>query len=493
MILFQLNTFGGVNQPVIDNAILLTKQGGILKPFALILGFIIDKVFFVLDSIGIPNFGLAIILFTIIVYLLMLPLTYKQQKFSKFSAKMNPELQAIQAKYKDRRDQESMMKMQSETQAVYEKYGVSPAGSCLQLLIQMPILFALYRVIYNLPAYITKVGNMFSLLSAKIISVDNGAFLKSDASKTMATAVKSYGKAFTKAFGALGDGAAPLATDAANYKTLSNGIVDVLNRLNTSDLKVVADHYKLSGIKYDSNDILSTFDASGKMIHKGLLDTYNTFLGLNISDSPAAILKSHPSIIIIIIAIMFPVLAAVTQWFNTILMPQPANNNNSQDNSMASSMQMMNKIMPIFSAFMCYVLPVGMGIYWIIGAVVRSIIQIFINKKIDKIDIDEMIKLNVEKANLKREKKGLPARQITNGASVNPRNSASYSSESSNSSNSNKKKRSQEEINAAIKDSTAYYDKLNGAKKGSLASKVMMVKQYNERNNSEKNSDSEDK
>lgn len=494
MILFKLNTFGGVNQPVIDNAILLTKQGGILKPFALILGFIIDKVFFVLDSIGIPNFGLAIILFTIIVYLLMLPLTYKQQKFSKFSAKMNPELQAIQAKYKDRRDQESMMKMQSETQAVYEKYGVSPAGSCLQLLIQMPILFALYRVIYNLPAYITKVGKMFSQLSAQIIAKDNGAFLtSSEATKTMATAIKSYGKAFTKAFGALGDGAAPLTDSAANYKTLSNGIVDVLNRLNTSDLKVVADHYKLSGIKYGSNDILSTFDASGKMIHKGLLDTYNTFLGLNISDSPAAILKSHPSIIIIIIAIIFPVLAAVTQWFNTILMPQPANNNNSQDNSMASSMQMMNKIMPIFSAFMCYVLPVGMGIYWIIGAVVRSIIQIFINKKIDKIDIDEMIKQNVEKANLKREKKGLPARQITNGASVNPRNSASYSSESSNSSNSNKKKKSQEEINAAIKDSTAYYDKLNGAKKGSLASKVMMVKQYNERNNSEKNSDSEDK
>ena len=50
----------------------------------------------------------------------MLPLTYKQQKFSKFSAKMNPELQAIQAKYKDKKDQDSMMRMQSETQAVYQ-------------------------------------------------------------------------------------------------------------------------------------------------------------------------------------------------------------------------------------------------------------------------------------------------------------------------------------------------------------------------------------
>ena len=68
-----------------------------------------------------------------------MPLTIKQQKFSKLSAKMNPELQAIQARYKNKKDNESMMRMNEETQAVYAKYGVSPTGSCLQLLIQMPI------------------------------------------------------------------------------------------------------------------------------------------------------------------------------------------------------------------------------------------------------------------------------------------------------------------------------------------------------------------
>ena len=77
-----------------------------------------------------------------------MPLTIKQQKFSKLQSKMNPELQAIQKKYKDKRqDQAAMMKMNEETQAVYQKYGVNPMGSCLQLIIQMPILFALYRCV----------------------------------------------------------------------------------------------------------------------------------------------------------------------------------------------------------------------------------------------------------------------------------------------------------------------------------------------------------
>ena len=128
--------------------ILLTQDSGaILGPIAKILGVIMDVIFNLLDLIGIPNIGLSIILFTIVVNLLMLPMTVKQQKFSKLSAKMNPEIKAVQKKYEGKKDQASMMRQQEETQAVYDKYGVSPTGSCLQLIIQMPILFALYRVI----------------------------------------------------------------------------------------------------------------------------------------------------------------------------------------------------------------------------------------------------------------------------------------------------------------------------------------------------------
>ena len=106
---------------------LLTQNSTfIIGPVAKILGLIMNAIFEFLNLIKIPNIGLAIIIFTIVIYLLLLPLTIKQQKFSKLSAKMSPEIQAIQNKYKDKKnDQAAMMAMNSETQAVYAKYGVS--------------------------------------------------------------------------------------------------------------------------------------------------------------------------------------------------------------------------------------------------------------------------------------------------------------------------------------------------------------------------------
>ena len=130
-----------------DLMLLTQNSTPIFKYIVMLLGMIMNLIFEFLDLIGIPNIGLSIILFTIVIYFLLMPLTIKQQKFSKLSARMNPEIQAIQAKYKGKQDQDSMMAMNAETKALYAKYGVSPSGSCLQLLIQLPILFPLYRVL----------------------------------------------------------------------------------------------------------------------------------------------------------------------------------------------------------------------------------------------------------------------------------------------------------------------------------------------------------
>ena len=87
------------------NLVILTKDNGlIIGNVAKLLGLIMDGIFNVIDLLGIHNIGLAIILFTIVVNLLMMPLTLKQQKFSKLSAKIQPEVQAIQAKYKNRKE-----------------------------------------------------------------------------------------------------------------------------------------------------------------------------------------------------------------------------------------------------------------------------------------------------------------------------------------------------------------------------------------------------
>ena len=141
-------------------------------PIADILGYIMDMLFRFTQQFGILNIGLCIILFTLIIKILMFPLTIKQQKFTKLNAIMQPEIMAIQKKYKGKTDQQSMMKMNAETKAVYEKYGTSMTGGCLQLLIQLPILFALYRVIYNIPGYVSSVKDYFQTVVDAIGGLD---------------------------------------------------------------------------------------------------------------------------------------------------------------------------------------------------------------------------------------------------------------------------------------------------------------------------------
>ena len=404
-----------------------------------------EGIFNVLDLIGIPNIGLSIIIFTIAIYLLLMPLTIKQQKFSKLSAKMNPELQAIQAKYKNKKDNESMMAMNQETQAVYAKYGVSPSGSCVQLLIQMPILFSLYRVIYAMPAYVGKIKDSFYPLVEKLKD-ESGAveFVKGLSNSTM------YANQFTNE-----------AFTSGNAEYVENTLIDCLNRASTAEWASLADKFPSL-----SNDINTTLTQ---------LNEYNNFLGLNMANSPSFTMKdafATGSYLLVVGALLIPVLSALTQWINTKLMPQASNNGNSGNDTadaMAQSMKTMNVMMPIMSAFFCFTLPAGMGLYWIAGSVVRSIQQIVINKYFDRMDMDEMIKKNEEKYKEKMEKAGIMASGLNNYASMNTKSISSKAS------------MTQSEKEEALKKANEYYSK--NAKPGSIAAKANMVKEYNEKNN----------
>ena len=430
------------------NFILLTQSTGPIGWVAKILGYIMNGIFFIIDKIGLPNIGLAIILFTIVINLLMLPLTIKQQKFSKLSAKMNPEVQAIQAKYKGKKDQESMMAQNQEIQALYAKYGVSPSGSCVWLLIQMPILFALYRVIYAMPAYVTKIKETFEVLANQIIAQDQAAYLMNSGVDSIATTVTTYGKSMT------------------NGSNLVNGVIDVLNKLSSTDLATVASQYNLSGLTYDGQLILSNETT------RGLIDTYNNFLGLNIGDSPLTLIRNAwavGAIGIVIGAILIPLLSAATQWINVKLMPQqPTTNGNDQASTMAQSMKTMNMVMPLMSAWFCFTLPAGMGLYWIAGSVVRGIQQVVINRHIDKMDFDDIIKKNSAKSAKKLEKMKEQQDKLNAYASMNTKNIQKKANISSKVDNS--------EVSA---DS---YSEVKEAKPGSMMAKANMVRDYNEKN-----------
>lgn len=431
--------------------LLLTQNSGfIIGPVAKLLGFIMEGIFWVLDKVGIPNIGLAIILFTIVIYLLMLPLTIKQQKFTKFSAKMNPELQAIQKKYQGRNDNDSMMKMQAETKEVYAKYGVNPTGSCLQLLIQMPILFALYRVIYAIPAYVAKVKEAFFPLVDSLIAKTGS----SDFMQTLTSAA-----AFKKQFG--ND-----AYVAGTTEYVQNTYIDVLNRASNADWTALAEKYPELG-----SEITATLDQ---------LDVYNNFLGLNIGYSPWDTIKmewiaDERNWLLIIGAVAIPLLSALTQWLNVKLSPSQANTNNAspEENPMMASMKTMNTMMPLMSAFFCFTLPAGMGLYWIAGAVVRMIQMVAINKYFDSVDLDAVIAKNTEKYREKMKKQGMLVEGINERAKNATRNVQPKAPV-----------KTAEQKQEEMKKATEYYNKTNkNAKAGSLAAKANMVKQYNEKNN----------
>ena len=421
-------------------------EGAILGPVAKLLGYLMDWIFNGLYAIGIPNIGIAIILFTIVIYMLMLPLTIKQQKFSKLSAKMNPEIQAIQKKYNGKKDNDSVMAMNQETQAVYAKYGVSPTGSCVQLLIQMPILMALYRVIYAIPAYVGKVKEIFIPMSEALYSQSG---------------IKNFIEGLSNAnyFSSQFKNALYIDNDPTYVK---NVIIDSFNRASTAEW----------------HSAMDLFTGQSNLISKAMVDfeNFNNFLGLNIANSPSFTIKTalaDKHFLLIIGALMVPVLAALTQWINTKLMPQPENGN-TQTDQMAATMKSMNVMMPLMSAFFCYTMPIGMGIYWIAGAVVRCIQQIVINKHIDKMDIDEIIEKNSAKAEKKIKKQQENIQRMNEYATMNTRNmgigdrAKLANNASDNGKNAN--------------DSVAGdFTKTVNAKPGSLAAKANMVTDYNNR------------
>ena len=425
--------------------ILATKSSTpIIGQLATVMGWIMDGIYRLLNVFGIQNIGLCIIIFSILIYALMTPLQIKQQKFSKLSAIMQPELQKIQKKYKGKKDQASMQKMQEETQAVYQKYGVSPTGSCVQLAIQFPILMALYQVIYKIPAY---VGSVKDILASAVTSI---------------TGVSGYTEILQQFITDNKMTRVQLVMDGSN--ATSNSVTDFLYALSPSQWKTLAETSQFSGFT-------DTLNSTAKEISH-----VQNFFGLNIADQPLTYIKAAfvgGSILIAIAAILIPILAWATQMINLKLMPQAAQqgSGDAQQDAMMNSMKTMNTVMPLMSAVFCFTFPVGLGIYWVASAAVRSVQQLIINKHMDKIQVEDLISENMKKMEKKREKAGLPPQKITNQAHQSVKNINKIEKGSSNTDAATRAQKVEES-----------YQKASNAKTGSITAKANMVKAFDERN-----------
>lgn len=346
--------------------------GRILGPIAKGLGEILNYIYvFLAETLHIESIAIAIIILTIFIYLLLLPLTYRQQKFSILNRKMTPELQKIQKKYKGKKDQQSMMAQQEETRALYDKYGVSPTGSCVQMFIQLPILYALFYVFRNIPAYIDSVKNVFSDLVDGIV------------------ATKGYEKIMTDIYENSGITRIKVDFTTQNIDEKKDYVIDVL--------------YKLS--ENDWNTLREKFTSLGSLIDQtqSNLQDINYFFILNISDTPWNIIKASfaaGTFGLLIAALLIPICSWLSQMLNLRLMPTAAGND-----QMARQMRTMNLMMPLISLIFTFSVPIGLGLYWIVGALFRSLLQVIFNKHFEKIDLDKIVEKNKEKAQKKQEKR----------------------------------------------------------------------------------------
>ena len=408
----------------------------IIGQAAWLLGKVMDGINRVMNGVfGIQNIGICIILLTVVIYTLMIPLTIKQQKFSKMSAAMNPEIQKIQKKYQGKKDQASMEKMQEETQLVYEKYGVSPTSGCLPMFIQFPFLWAMWYVIRGIPAYVSQVKDVYTPLIEGITST-NG---------------------WQKIMESIGE-AKPILMDPSKYDySNTNILIDVLYKFQSSTWETLKEGFPA---------LQSTIESTMAQLEK-----MNNFLGLNIAEAPLNLIKdgfSAGAFGIVIAALMIPILAGLTQYLSVKMVPQN-NGNTDQENQVAATMKTMNITMPLLSVFMCFTMPTGLGLYWITSAVVRMVQQFFINKHLSKMPMDELIEQNMEKAAKKRENKKKVESQYVNEMAQKKGRKI-------------EKSRSAEE-EKALEAKLENARKLNeNAKEGSLASKANMVKKFNESN-----------
>lgn len=401
--------------------------GPIIEVIANALGYIMQGIYDIFDGMGIASIALSIILFTVIVRACMIPLFVKQQKFTRITQIMNPEIMEVNNKYKGKRDNESMMAMQNETKAIYRKYGTSPTGSCWPIAIQMPLLWAVYLVIRNIQDFIPSLYSAYENIIAQL--------------------PKSY------------------VEDTILSDLTSDEIADLSSSEITKQAITQMSTYSSdtwASLKDAVTGSLSTVESNIEIIH----NTYS-FLGMDLSISAWTMLKSG-----MIFAVLLPVFAAFIQWVSMRLSMARSQKHkttsataSNQYDPMAASMKTMNIIMPIFSLWICFTLPAGVALYWAIGSLVQVVIQALVNRHLDHEGVDRIIEKNIARAEKKRKKSKdyVEASTVASSAQIKTKTLASN-------------------LDVTNKDIEKNTNPNIKYKEGSLASKASLVNKYNEKN-----------
>ncbi len=270
------------------------------------------------------SYVVAMLAFALIVEIVLLPFGIKQQKNSIKQAKLRPKEMAIRNKYKGRNDQATMQKMNQEIQEFYQKENFNPASGCLPLLIQMPIILALYNIIVN---PLKHVIGFTSDQITEIVGVINGVY-------------ETTGTTLLK---------------AESFK--SNNI-------------------ELIGYIRENFDVLSREEwFAAKIPSIADLPDFTVFGSLDLGQKPSNVGLSMSWILIV------PVLVFLSQFlYSKLIRKFTYQAPSAQDANMGCSNTVMDITMPLMTTYFAYIMPGAVGIYWVFKNIISFVRQILLTK-----------------------------------------------------------------------------------------------------------------
>lgn len=257
-----------------------------------ILGALIRLIY---DIVG-QNYGLSIIIFTILTKILLFPITYKQSKAMDEMNKLAPLEKEIREKYKGNKE-----KMSEELMKVYEQHKVNPMGGCLPLLIQIPIIFAMFYIVKQPLTYIVQMPT----------------------------------------------------------EQLQEYTQEYLGKEEVTENEIKANEIQIAN-KYDLIDM--------------------NFLGINFGDVPANVFSKESEEKASYLTLIVPVLSLVF----SILQTKQSQKNSKMTDEQLEQQKTMNLMMPLLSAYISYIMPLALGIYWLLGNVLQMLTQWIVNVMLKK-------------------------------------------------------------------------------------------------------------
>lgn len=350
------------------------------------------------------NYGIALLIFTIITRLVTLPLQIKQQKSTARMSMIQPQLEKLKKKYAKNQE-----KLNEETMKLYSKEGINPMASCLPMIITMVILFSMIPVIYGPLTYVSNLDKD---------SVEKSNTLITNLS-VMSTELKSKDTSIEKLIeGYKKDGKEDIyeelkktLNDKDNYpKTVKSVdtekeweiLLEAVEKHNDIDKFITNEKYVSQSLA-QSRPELVTFDFvekdGGKFadvlpddVRREAESFSYEFFGLSLGAIP-----SVKSALVII-----PLLSFLLQLATTIISQMFMKKNNPAAANMGGAMKIMLYIMPLFSLWIAFSYPAGLGLYWIYSSLIAMIQTIFLNVVYTPEHVQELVQKDIEKQKKKR-------------------------------------------------------------------------------------------